>query len=855
MKYLFAVFMLTMLLPLQVAAQDRAVIARGKAASALVELDDGKTAATAFCIHKSGIFVTNHHVVAKVKPGADVRLILDVATPAQRHLLATVIRTEADHDLALLRTKEPGEFEALQPGNSDDVFETMQTIVFGFPFGKELALKGGALPAISVSMGRITSIRRETDGIRLFQLDAEINPGNSGGAVLDNDGNVIGVVSFGVFATGINFAIPVHHLVELLQRPDVNAEYPAFTTQNLGESHAITVAVTPLIGTMAEPSLEVLLKPGNGQSIQIPMKLTDAGVFKGEFVPPADEHSASQPVNAQIRFESGRLEAGIIAGSFQIGDKTTNLSEVSMIRRQKSESKFLARLVDGSEHTGELQGLSAVTVDFGGTQTLLDLSKCVEVSIEHSTAAPTFEYTIIVKDAGKEVHRISTTKGIDGKAATASSVTSFQPYEGSKKSVALPGTITDVVAARGGRMLLVVMSQVKKLAIFDTNEAAIVKLIPLPTDNVLVAGTLDHAFIFDRTRNLIERWSLSSFEKEQTTRPPFDGVIKAVAAGSASPGPILVHWAGGTDALARADYMFLNADSLEDEKVTVAGNAHNGSFRDAVHIRASANGRVFGMWCTSHSPQGLGLSVLLDGKVQSMYEHDSVGHIVPGPDGTNIFTGIAGVYTGNLKRRFVDAATLAPCVPTTHSRLYLSFPAEPGAQRNLGADPFKGVAPALHVVDSRASLLTIPDLELGQDSENRSWSPSDFTLDKRAYYAVAANMLLSIPFTNDKIIVQRFELQQELEKSETDYFFVSSSPEVTFQTGMPYEYRIKVASRRPGVEFEMSSGPDGMQLSKQGVLSWNVPVGFSQDAVDVVVSIRNSADQTTYDSFTITRKR
>lgn len=831
-------------------------------ASALVELEDRKTTATAFCLHKSGIFVTNHHVVKSVKPDGSIRLVLNVATPEEKSVRANVVRVDIENDLAILRTTEPGAFVSLTPGNTDDAFETMQTITFGFPFGKELSFKEGILPSISVSTGRITAIRREGSDIKLLQLDAEINPGNSGGPVLDLEGNVIGVVSFGVFGTGINFAIPIHRLTRLMQRPDVVAEYPALTAENLHETHRLKVTLTPLVGAFSDPTLEATLKIDKTNTIQIPMTSGNDGTFHAEFVPVASNSPVSESMKTRVRFSGGMLDGMVENREFQVGEKKVKLKETTLIQRQRTSDQFLVRLKDGSEHKGVLTGLSEVAVDLGTVRVQIDFTACVDASVKYTSRTPTFEYTLVVRDADREIDRSTTIVGIDGKRksvnlAPASSMaeTATQTYQGQKQSIKMTSEISDIVGARGGRLLLVVMSKNKELAIVDTGEGAIVKVIPLSSENVLVAGTENHAFVFDCSKNLIERWSLITYERELTVDLPFKkGVVKAVAAGSSSAGPVLVHWAAGTEALDSATYSFLQAETLTDLNIKSSGNVQNNHYRDAVQIRAAADGRSFGMWCTSHGPQGLQHVTLSASSAEFLYVHQSAGHVVPSPDGTSVFSGYAGVLAANLSPRFAKKRGNIPVFPTSHPKFFMSVAADPDAQVNLIDKTFGGARPSLHTIDSEAALLTLPNLELGEQSSGRGWESTLMTLDKRVHYIVSNAALLSIPFTNDRIIIQHFDLAEELGKSQSDYLFVTSSPEKHFQPGKPYEIRIEVASRSPGLEFELRSGPEGMEVSNDGVVKWDVPANFTERTVSVFVGIRNSADKSIVESFTLTAK-
>src|SRR5262245_54003539 len=100
-----------LLLPTLVHAGDkdgdltRAEVARrGKAATALVEVPRGrdKVHGSAFCVHPSGLFITNEHVV---RGAAEVSLVLDPALKTQKVVKAKPVRTDAVRDLALLRAE------------------------------------------------------------------------------------------------------------------------------------------------------------------------------------------------------------------------------------------------------------------------------------------------------------------------------------------------------------------------------------------------------------------------------------------------------------------------------------------------------------------------------------------------------------------------------------------------------------------------------------------------------------------------------------------------------------------------------------------------------------------------------
>src|SRR5207302_10775160 len=108
----------------------------------------------------------------------------------------------------------------------------------------------------------------------------------------------------------------------------------------------------------------------------------------------------------------------------------------------------------------------------------------------------------------------------------------------------------------------------------------------------------------------------------------------------------------GTGALDRMSYEWLDVQSLQSAPVVAQGNFRHTAYRDQVHVRASADGSIFGMWCLGQSPAGITTLVVRDGAAQLHYEHNSAGHICPSWNGTFLATG-TGILTGEA--RAVDA--------------------------------------------------------------------------------------------------------------------------------------------------------------------------------------------------------
>ena len=146
---------------------------------------------TAFCVHPTGLFITNNHLLDsdRDKP---VKMVFDPGLESEREVKARWVRSDEKVDLALLRVEESDGFRALPLGSVDDLQEMMEVVVFGFPKGKLLATREGRSPAVSVNVGRISSLRKKGGDLSTIQIDGAFQEGHSGAPVLDRRGRVVG---------------------------------------------------------------------------------------------------------------------------------------------------------------------------------------------------------------------------------------------------------------------------------------------------------------------------------------------------------------------------------------------------------------------------------------------------------------------------------------------------------------------------------------------------------------------------------------------------------------------------------------------------------------------------------------
>lgn len=150
-------------------------------------------------ISPQGYVLTNNHVIETADQ-------IEVALADGRKAVARVVGADPETDLAVIKIDLPN-LPAITLGHLDQAKVGDVVLAIGNPFGV----------GQTVTMGIISALGRNHLGINTFenfiQTDAAINPGNSGGALIDTNGNLLGIntaiYSRSGGSLGIGFAIPV----------------------------------------------------------------------------------------------------------------------------------------------------------------------------------------------------------------------------------------------------------------------------------------------------------------------------------------------------------------------------------------------------------------------------------------------------------------------------------------------------------------------------------------------------------------------------------------------------------------------------------------------------------------------
>jgi Do/DeqQ family serine protease len=258
-------------------------------------------------VRAEGVVVTNNHVIQGAQ---QIRVVLN----DRREFPATVILADERSDIAVLRLEGVNErLPTLQLDDREEQQVGDLVLAIGNPFGVGQTVTNGIISALNRTETGIS------DSGSFIQTDAAINPGNSGGALVDMDGELIGI-NTAIFSrsgssSGVGFAVPA----SMVRRVVDSA---------VGGARAV---VRPWLGVRGDTvSAEIARSLG----LERPQGLVVAEVYRGG---PADRAGIREgDVITSVDGAEVNDQAGL---NFRVGTRAPNDQvEVALLRDGRTET-------------------------------------------------------------------------------------------------------------------------------------------------------------------------------------------------------------------------------------------------------------------------------------------------------------------------------------------------------------------------------------------------------------------------------------------------------------------------------------------------------------------------------------
>jgi len=389
-----------------------------------------------------------------------------------------------------------------------------------------------------------------------------------------------------------------------------------------------------------------------------------------------------------------------------------------------------------------------------------------------------------------------------------------------------------IAVGGSGRVILLHLPKVKLIAVFDVKEGKVVKHLPAPDDKSLIAAGRDHLFIVSSEARTMQRWNLTTLEKEATVRLPGDGPVGSIHVGSASLGPMLV-----TSPYSQLQRQIL-IDPIKIRTVTTPPLSA-GTFPE---YRVSSDGRTF-TWqtTTGQSPGTVAVLRVADGKA-SVKTLQTVGRsLQPGNRGQSFYT-FQGIYDDQLQRVHPSKSFTHTnyAFPAADGNLFLEVEPPPAPAKPYEKPQFGPKRAHVYFEGVFDSFATLEDLNKAGESST-----------SLVHLAPRYGKLVTLSLTHDAIIVHPFDLAGLLAKSNSEYLGVSSEPPQSVIAGERFEYAPVVHSKKGGVKLKLTAAPEGMKLTPENQLIWEVPATTAKQEVVVVLTVSDASGREFTHTFTL----
>lgn len=381
--------------------------------------------------------------------------------------------------------------------------------------------------------------------------------------------------------------------------------------------------------------------------------------------------------------------------------------------------------------------------------------------------------------------------------------------------VELPGEIGRRAIGGAGRYLVISIPEQRQIAVFDIEQAKIVKYLPAEDRAIHVAAGADKLIVVMGEKRIISRYSLETFERELTSSLEASAPIASICMGSGSQGPLAI--------ATHRDLSFWNIDGLE--KLNVETDKNRVRWNNLGRIEASQDGQTF-LVATDYACiiRFLGDDVQTTVGPKDVGSHPRLcpsGRFVHSSDGT-FSLGLHPIHSDPPQYRRTHFR-----VPGAEGEFFLRFNTQ---KRRAVWAPYEDIKVALYHTGASNPIAGVLEIREFQ-------SPYSFFL------IPSSKLLLQAPIGDDKIQLHQLDARQLLDASGEHYLYVSSPPPHATSASKQWQHQLEVRSSAGGLNYQLGSAPEGMTVSPQGLLQWDVPKEFGFSTAQVVVEITDKDQQ------------
>jgi len=290
---------------------------------------EGAGSGSGIILSSDGEILTNNHVAAIAGDGGSMTVFFNDGSSAK----ASVVGTDPLTDTAVIKAEGVSGLTPATIGKSEDLKVGEGVVAIGSPFGLDSTVTSGIVSALNRPVDVGSDSEGNSTTYPAIQTDAAINPGNSGGALVDMNGNVVGINSSIRTASsgegeagsiGLGFAIPIDEVLPIVDQMS-KGETP--THARLGIS----------VGPVASKQGAEVVQGASVQDVISGSTADKAGIAKGDVITKVDDRLITDPDSLVATIRSYRPGDEVTVTYTSGGDtKTAKLTLDSDAKTSKS---------------------------------------------------------------------------------------------------------------------------------------------------------------------------------------------------------------------------------------------------------------------------------------------------------------------------------------------------------------------------------------------------------------------------------------------------------------------------------------------------------------------------------------
>lgn len=477
-------------------------VVRVSQATAVIKFPSGDPAgasASAFCATRGGLFLTTARSVQGAEK-APLQLVIRAGESDQHIINATVFHVDPENNIAILQADPSQKFRALPFASQDPLFASMNVTGFGYPARRDLNPASGDATSILASSGHLASIEKQNGVAQRLLVDVAFSAGQEGGPLVNDDGNVIGIIAT---PGKPGSAIPVSRIHGDGAGP-VLAIWPQSNPEvAIGQRQTISFSILPYTpGADYRGELAIHTSNGNrtlqGQLIEGTCEFE----FAGGNLDRADEQMVA------VEFDDGSIRGRVAGGTLAINGQEMPITRIRELTR-RPDGSFDIRTDDHRSRVGRVTAKGTLTVRLSAVALAFDPQVAKHIVFEEpQTRRTNYIFTLKLGD-DVVIQKGATLGGGSNSPAGPTSVAGVEsnlPGVGQVNDLGRPtpvGNLAVMTALAGGpggspvdlRSTTTrdgdVMGFVYDISVWD-RQPIIRRLLPLYTRSVVVAGDRAH---------------------------------------------------------------------------------------------------------------------------------------------------------------------------------------------------------------------------------------------------------------------------------------------------------------------------------------------------------------------------